>query len=85
MYEIETMLGALRNEALPGALHNMDQAIFDGLNSRREQQVSRRGMALAVAVASFVGMAAGTVGSSPAAAEPLFATPSAAPSQLLAD
>ena len=85
MYEIDNMLGAMRNEAVPGALNNIDQAVFDGLNSRREQQVSRRGMVLAVAIASFVGITAGTAGSSPAAAEPLLATPSAAPSQLLAD
>ena len=85
MQDIDSILGALREEALPDGLAAIDGAVFAGLNVRREQQFSRRGMALAALVAGFVGLAAGIGGGSPASAGPLLGTPAAAPSHLLAD
>jgi len=85
MHDIDAMLDALRDEALPSRLSAIDGAVFDGLTARRERQFSRHGMVLAIVVAGFLGLSVGIGSGSPASAERLLGTPTFAPSHLLAD
>ncbi len=85
MTDIDSMLVALRDEALPAGLEAIDATVLGGLQSRRDRQFSHRGMALAAILAGFIGLSAGIGNPSPAVAEPLLGTPLAAPSHLLAD
>jgi len=83
MHDIDAMLTSLRDERVPASLAAIDAAVMDGLGAYREREFSRRGLVLAVCVAGFVGFALGADGGAPAAAEPLLAMPSSAPSHLL--
>lgn len=85
MADIDELLGALANKAMPASLGAIDDCVMRGLAERRENAAARRGMIMAVGIAAFVGIAGSVAPSAPAQAEPLFGVPSGAPSHLLAD
>jgi len=82
---IDQLVFALRGESLPQALGAIDQPVLAGLRSRQEQQFSRRGLVLAGLIAGSLGLVTGVGNPATAAAEPLLATPAAAPSTILAE
>ncbi|WP_066552125.1 hypothetical protein [Croceicoccus bisphenolivorans] len=85
MHDLDAMLVSLHEEQVPARLAGIDSAVMDGLAARRERDLSRRGLVLAVCLAGSVGLALGIGGGSPAQAEPLLAMPASAPSHLLND
>jgi hypothetical protein len=85
MADIDELLGALANKAMPASLGAIDDRVMRGLAERRESAAARRGMVMAVGIAAVVGIAGSVAPSAPAQAEPLFGVPSGAPSHLLAD
>lgn len=82
---VDDLLGTMLAGPVPGALAAMDGAVMGGLGALRERQASRRSLALAAAVAGFIGIGSGVMTTPPASAEPLLALPASAPSLLLSE
>lgn len=85
MSDLDDLLARLRDVPGHAGLTALDAAVMAGLGRRRETLEARRGLALAGAIAICVGTVGSIVPGSPAAAEPLFGVPSAAPSHLLTE
>jgi hypothetical protein len=85
MSDLDDLLDRLRDVPDHTGLAALDAPVMAGLTRRRETIEARRGLALAGAVAIFVGTAGALLPGSPAAAEPLLGMPNAAPSHLLVD
>jgi hypothetical protein len=85
MSDLDELLARLREAPEPPGLGALDGPVMAGLVRRRDTLEARRGLALAGAIAICVGTVATLVPGRPAAAEPLFGVPSAAPSHLLVD
>lgn len=85
MTTVDELLEQMRNAPPPAGLGGIGAGVVESAMELRERRMSRRGVALASAIALVIGVAGSLVPSAPAGASPLFGIPAAAPSHLLAD
>ena len=79
MNKLDRQLSDLRDAPLPAGLTAIDQRVFEGIASRREAGVARKGLILAGAFSLVIGVSASLVPVTEAQAEPLLVVPGASP------
>jgi hypothetical protein len=85
MTTVDQLLEQMRDAPPHAGLSAIGAGVVEGAMRLREQRVSRRGLALAGAIALVIGAGGSLVPTAPASASPLFGIPASAPSHLLAD
>lgn len=85
MTTVDQLLEQMRDVPPHAALDALGAGVVESAMRLREQQMSRRGIALAGAIALVIGVVGSLVPTAPASASPLFGIPASAPSHLLAD
>jgi len=85
MTTVDQLLEQMRDAPPHARLSAMGEGVVESAMRLREQRMSRRGIALAGAIALVIGVAGSLVPSAPASASPLFGIPASSPSHLLAD
>jgi hypothetical protein len=84
MTKIDDLLDVLANDPLPARLDNIDGEVMARLDRRLESRATRRSLVVAGVIAAVIGGGGGLVSRPSAlAAQPLFAIPVQAPSNLL--
>lgn len=85
MTSLDSKLAGLRISPSNSVFEGLDAAVIAGLDTRRQQQLARANLSLAVCVAIFVGFGSTMLSTEDVSAQTLNSIPGTAPSKLLID